>query len=1183
MAWRFRIAGRTLGAGLVLVCSAVIAHAQNAKDFASGEGGQPAVSKTTLNVARTADGAVLALPNGAVVRRTPAEVSAAHLIELADAPTKIATWSETDNGISQAYYAISLDGSAVDAVRPTDYRLKWRDARLDPTAGDAPVVTMLPAPAGNRMHVVQFVSMPLPVFDARIRQLGGTVRGYVPDHAYLVDIAPEQVAALRDLPFVRWAGPYHTAYRLDAPLRQLLNGQRPDPGAQRYRIRVFEKGPAQKSAVADAITGLGGVVNILSPGGFLLEATLTSAQLLAVAEMNEVEFIDRWSPPQTLMDRVRIVGGANAVESAAGYTGLGVRGEVMDDGCQISHPDFSGRIGIRGNTNIGSFSHGTATFGIVFGDGSGSASARGMMPDAFGFFNDFSLSTSRYDDLSELVQSPYDCLFQSNSWGFQDTTNYTTVSAEMDDAVFDFDLVVLHSQGNSGSQFSVEHAWGKNVVGVGGIIHFNTTTLNDDLWGFSGSIGPAADGRIKPDLCFWYDSIRTTAPGSSYTSSFGGTSAACPETAGHFGLFFQMWADGLFGNPVSGGSVFEERPHSSTARAVMINTATAYNFSGTGADLTRVHQGWGRPDVGRLYDLRDNMLVVDETDVLTALQSRTYVSHVTPALANHDELRVTLTYNDPAGTTSAGQHRINDMTLKVTSPGGTIYYGNNGLLAGNWSTSGGSPNTIDTVENVFIPNPQAGAWTIEVTAAEINQDGHIQTGAVDMDYALVISGGAPGTDCNENDVPDPCDISCAPTGCAIAGCGQSNDCNTNGIPDECEEPDCNGNSIPDECELDGNDCNTNGIPDDCELAGNDCNGNQVPDDCDEATLAETLTGPVDTTPCTGDPAVFAVTAPGATGYQWSFNGSPLSDGGDVSGATTAQLTVANTDAGDEGEYHCVVDFGCLSVASSVATLDLTANDLDAAMVTPDIIQACVSAGVGIAAFEVSVNDATGVSYQWDLNGTPLTEGGKFSGVQTPRIEISSPTGAETGTYTCTLSNGCAAVDATTSGVLALSAAFAQQPPATICAEYGSNAVITAVAANPPPDLYRWYEDGVLLTDGGNISGAFTDTLTIGNVQAGDDGRTFSLRLIVLNPPCTNYSDDVVLQTAPPGGCPACVTLGDMDTDGDFDLRDMQRFAECYGADVLLNTGCACANVDGANSIVDLADWNALVQLLTGPN
>ncbi len=50
------------------------------------------------------------------------------------------------------------------------------------------------------------------------------------------------------------------------------------------------------------------------------------------------------------------------------------------------------------------------------------------------------------------------------------------------------------------------------------------------------------------------------------------------------------------------------------------------------------------------------------------------------------------------------------------------------------------------------------------------------------------SGRAPAQDCNNNGIPDPCDINCGPPGgpCDLPGCGASADCNANGIPDECD-------------------------------------------------------------------------------------------------------------------------------------------------------------------------------------------------------------------------------------------------------------------------------------------------------------------------------------------------------------------------------------------------------------
>ena len=77
------------------------------------------------------------------------------------------------------------------------------------------------------------------------------------------------------------------------------------------------------------------------------------------------------------------------------------------------------------------------------------------------------------------------------------------------------------------------------------------------------SWGPTDDGRIKPDVNYWYDSVYTTTLGGGYTN-FGGTSAATPEVAGILGIVAQMWAENVWGTDPQGATVFEKQPHAST-------------------------------------------------------------------------------------------------------------------------------------------------------------------------------------------------------------------------------------------------------------------------------------------------------------------------------------------------------------------------------------------------------------------------------------------------------------------------------------------------------------------------------------------------------------------------------------------------------------------------------------------
>jgi hypothetical protein len=111
-------------------------------------------------------------------------------------------------------------------------------------------------------------------------------------------------------------------------------------------------------------------------------------------------------------------------------------------------------------------------------------------------------------------------------------------------------------------------------------------------------------------------------------------------------------------------------------------------------------------------------------------------------LSPDDPLKITMVYPDPPGTTSSTLHRINDLDLRVVSPSGTVYHGNVGLDVGTASTPGGAPNAVDTVENVYVDAPEAGVWTVEVTASEINQDGHLATPADDAVFSLVVTGAA---------------------------------------------------------------------------------------------------------------------------------------------------------------------------------------------------------------------------------------------------------------------------------------------------------------------------------------------------------------------------------------------------------------------------------------------------------
>ena len=80
------------------------------------------------------------------------------------------------------------------------------------------------------------------------------------------------------------------------------------------------------------------------------------------------------------------------------------------------------------------------------------------------------------------------------------------------------DIAITQSQSNNGNRSSRPQAWAKNVISVGGVKHYDTLDTSDDAWAGGASIGPAFDGRIKPDVSYWYDYIYTTTTGSGWRS-----------------------------------------------------------------------------------------------------------------------------------------------------------------------------------------------------------------------------------------------------------------------------------------------------------------------------------------------------------------------------------------------------------------------------------------------------------------------------------------------------------------------------------------------------------------------------------------------------------------------------------------------------------------------------------------
>lgn len=676
--------------------------------------------------------------------------------------------------LSHAGLALSLSATFLVAQAPDgtersyseDPRVMLDYAQFDPLVGTPEVLASLRSTASTGLFIVQFHSTPTDEDRAAVVAAGGVIRGYLPHDCHVVYMRAGALGLVDAVQQVRWVGAYQPAYRLEPFLRnQIATGV--EMPKRRYNMVMANK-RGDKRALAQKIAMIGGKTTDEHLEGLLFTAELTKEQLIAAANLDEVLWIDRWEARERDVNNGRVQGGANAIETAAGYTGTGVRVHVYE-GVELNHPDFNTTF-----TNVSSAGetdrHGHCTAGIILGNGTSASAARGFAPDAVGFFTNYDSDVGSRNSIINTVVNTRQCLLTTSSWGSGLTGNYTSISADADDIVFDHRIPWTQSMSNWGTQTAVRpQAWAKNIISVGGVWHGNNSNANDDSWAWPGpggapfadaSIGPAADSRNKPDLCAYYDSILTsdlragvpnwagaTSPNlggyttANWTSGFGGTSGATPMVAGMNTLAAEMYTDHIFSNTprVQNGNRFQNRPYAQTLKALMITGANLY--APTATNNRREHVGWGFPDVNNLYTRRDKIAIIPEFAPISQGGQHVYEFEVVPG---ETSLKFCMTYLDPAGNPAASFDRVNDLDLRIESPFGLSYWGNfrlDGANQQNFSTNGGFRDSRDTVECCFFNNPVAGVWKAYVTAPVVTIDAHVATNPTDATYALVANGG----------------------------------------------------------------------------------------------------------------------------------------------------------------------------------------------------------------------------------------------------------------------------------------------------------------------------------------------------------------------------------------------------------------------------------------------------------
>jgi hypothetical protein len=661
------------------------------------------------------------------------------------------------------------------------------------------------APSEGMRSVLQMDGPIDPARRTAIEAAGVRLGDYLPNFAYLADLSAADLRALSALPFVRWAGVWQQAWRLD-PAIGTRGFETPDrielaaSGRVVVEITLFEDvGRANLDAAAleplRAIDGLEIVRTAPLGANEVVTAILPLAQVQRLAKIDAIQFVEEAGEITLRNNSARWVVQSNISGFTplytAGITGGGQVVGIMDSRVRATHCAFndSTPIGpnhrkiLAYNTSLGGSSHGTHVAGTVAGDAGSFDNNRGVAYGArFVFHLIPSFSDAAIYQRLELHHNQT-ARVHTNSWGDDGTTSYNGLARGFDRFQRDFeDSLAVLAVSNQSTLRNPENA--KNLLAVGA-----TQKAPSQANHCSGGVGPTADGRRKPEIY---------APGCNTTSSSGtgcgtgnltGTSMACPAIAGAALLARQYYIDGF--HP-TGAAVPSDGfvPTGALLKATLLNSAVDMTgIAGYPSNL----EGWGRVRLDETLHLAGQQRRLEIVDVRNAngLATGQTHTHQIAVAGSGQRLKITLVFTDVAGTAGAGNPVVNDLDLLVTSPTGAVYRGN--VFASGQSTTGGQRDVRNNVEQVHVNAPAVGSWTVQVVGAAVNQQR--------QGYALVISG----------------DLS---TCSAPAG---SLDCNGNGIPDACEiaaDPslDTSGNGILDSCQRAAGDFNLDGAIDGADLA-----------------------------------------------------------------------------------------------------------------------------------------------------------------------------------------------------------------------------------------------------------------------------------------------------------------------------------------------------------------------------
>lgn len=226
--------------------------------------------------------------------------------------------------------------------------------------------------------------------------------------------------------------------------------------------------------------------------------------------------------------------------------------------------------------------------------------------------------------------------------------------------------------------------------------------------------------------------------------------------------------------------------------------------------------------------------------------------------------------------------------------------------------------------------------------------------------------------------------------------------------------------------------------------------------------------PQNQTNVVGSSVMFTVLANGTQplSYQWQRSGTNLINGGNISGATSATLTVSPVASTDVSSYAVIITNAIGAVTSVVTTLTIA--------VPPSVVtqpQSQTNSLGGTAVFSVAVSGSAPFSYQWKKGGALLSDGGNVSGATSDTLTLSNLISGDATNYSVVITNIAGSVTSSVATLTILLPPSITTQPVGRTVLQGDPFILSVAATGASPLAYQWQSNGVA------ISGAAFDNYT----------------------------------------------------------------------------------------------------------